>query len=116
MTVNEGLPLYLVRRMEEQFDLARMTVGVLGMAFKAESDDTRSSLSYKLKRLLRFKAAEVLITDPYVTTDPNLVPLDEVLERADVVVIGTPHRAYAALTLRQPVIDVWDLFGGGVLV
>ena len=116
MTVNEGLPLYLVRRMEQRFDLARMTVGVLGMAFKAESDDTRSSLSYKLKRLLRFKAADVLITDPYVMSDPNLVPLDEVLERADVLVIATPHRVYASLEPRQPVIDVWDLYGAGVLV
>ena len=39
------------------------------MAFKAESDDTRSSLSYKLKRLLRFRAARVLCTDPYAQHD-----------------------------------------------
>ena len=50
--INEGLPLYLVARLEQQHDLSAMTVGILGMAFKAESDDTRSSLSYKLKRLL----------------------------------------------------------------
>ena len=116
MNVNEGLPRYIVRRMEERFDLARMTVGVLGMAFKAESDDTRSSLSYKLKRLLRFGAADVLITDPYVTTDPNLIPLEDVLDRADVLVIGTPHRAYGDLHPRQPVIDIWDLLGRGVLI
>ena len=30
-----------------------MTVGILGMAFKGESDDNRSSLSYKLKRSSR---------------------------------------------------------------
>ena len=35
-----------------------MTVGILGMAFKGESDDIRSSLSYKLKRILRFKAGD----------------------------------------------------------
>ena len=56
MTINEGLPLYLVHRIEQHSDLATMTVGILGMAFKAESDDNRSSLSYKLKRILRFKA------------------------------------------------------------
>ena len=56
-----------------------MTVGILGMAFKGESDDIRSSLSYKLKRLLRFKAERVLCTDPYVSVDPDLTPLDEVL-------------------------------------
>ena len=55
--INEGLPLYLVARLEQRFDLSTMTVGILGMAFKAESDDIRSSLSYKLKRILQFKAA-----------------------------------------------------------
>ncbi len=57
MMVNEGLPLYVVSRLERRHDLATMTVGLLGMAFKAESDDIRSSLAYKLKRILRFKAA-----------------------------------------------------------
>ena len=56
MMVNEGLPLYMVSRLERTYPLSTMTVGLLGMSFKAESDDIRSSLSYKLKRLLRFKA------------------------------------------------------------
>ena len=56
MTINEGMPLYLVHRLEQRFDLTSMTVGILGMAFKGGSDDTRSSLSYKLKRILAFKA------------------------------------------------------------
>ena len=37
----------------QRHDLSSMTVGMLGMAFKGESDDIRSSLSYKLKRLLQ---------------------------------------------------------------
>ena len=67
MMINEGLPLYLVARLEQNHDLAGMTVGILGMAFKAESDDIRDSLSYKLKRLLRLRADRVLCTDPYVS-------------------------------------------------
>jgi UDP-N-acetyl-D-mannosaminuronic acid dehydrogenase len=116
MMVNEGLPLYVVHRMERRFDLADMTVGILGMGFKGGSDDPRDSLSYKLKRILRFKAAEVLTTDPYVTTDTDLIPLDHVLARADVLVIGAPHAPYAGLKPRQPVVDIWDLFGEGVAV
>jgi UDP-N-acetyl-D-mannosaminuronic acid dehydrogenase len=116
MMINEGLPLYLVARLEQTHDLSTMTVGILGMAFKAESDDIRSSLSYKLKRLLRFKAAEVLCTDPYVTVDDSLLPLDEVVARADLLIIAAPHEVYAGLDVDVPVVDVWNLLGQGVLV
>jgi UDP-N-acetyl-D-mannosaminuronic acid dehydrogenase len=86
------------------------------MAFKGESDDNRSSLSYKLKRILRFKAADVVCTDPYVADDPDLVPLDEVCRRADLLVIGAPHRVYADLAVDVPVVDIWNLRGDGVRV
>ena len=56
MAIGEGLPQYMVSRIQKEHALTEMTVGLLGMAFKAESDDVRSSLSYKLKRLLKFKA------------------------------------------------------------
>jgi len=69
--VNEGLPLYVVSKLEQHFPIRDMTVGLLGMAFKAESEDMRSSLSYKLKRLLGFKAHVVLCHDPYVRGDPS---------------------------------------------
>jgi UDP-N-acetyl-D-mannosaminuronic acid dehydrogenase len=117
MMVNEGLPLYVVARMEARWpSLADMTVGILGMAFKGESDDTRSSLSYKLKRILGFKAGGVLCTDPYVTTDPALLPLDEVIQRADVLVIGAPHNTYKGLDAPLPIIDIWNVTGLGVRV
>jgi len=113
MLVNEGLPLYLVSQMEDEHDLAGMTVAILGMAFKADSDDTRASLSYKLKRILRFKAKAVLCTDPFVRDDPDLVPLEEALERADLLVVGAPHTVYADLQPTQPVVDVWGLLADG---
>lgn len=115
MLVNEGLPDYLVKRMEASHDLLSMTVGILGMAFKAESDDRRSSLSYRLKRVLAFRAARVLTTDPYVPDDPDLRPLDEVLAEADILVVGAPHAVYADLVFDGPVVDVWDLLGDGTL-
>jgi UDP-N-acetyl-D-mannosaminuronic acid dehydrogenase len=122
MLVNEGLPLYLVSRIQAKYDLANMRVGILGMAFKAESDDIRSSLSYKLKRILEFRAREVLCTDPYVTVDPELVPLDRVLRQSDLLVIGAPHKVYCDLDVHRgrepqpPVVDVWNLLGQGSTV
>jgi UDP-N-acetyl-D-mannosaminuronic acid dehydrogenase len=116
MQINEGLPLYLVSRLATRFDLDAMTVGILGMAFKGGSDDNRSSLSYKLKRVLNVRAKSVLTTDPYVTVDDALAPLEQVLERSDLVVIGAPHRAYADIAISQPVVDIWNLRGDGVVV
>src|SRR5580658_8005492 len=116
MMVNEGLPLYVVSKLEAQYPLSEMTVGILGMAFKEDSDDVRSSLSYKLKRILRFKAAGVLCADPYVKVDADLVPEEEVLERSDLVIIGAPHKRYIQLEIVKPVVDVWGLRRGGVRV
>lgn len=116
MMVNEGLPLYLVSRLEKRYDLPAMTVGILGMAFKGESDDIRASLSYKLKRILRLKARDVLCTDPYVEVDDELLDLDDVLARSDLLVVGAPHRAYRDLATDLPVVDIWGVRGNGTLV
>jgi UDP-N-acetyl-D-mannosaminuronic acid dehydrogenase len=114
--INEGLPLYVVARLEQRYDLSDMTVGILGMSFKAESDDIRSSLSYKLKRILRFKTKQVVCHDPHVTADPDLSSLDEVLARSDLLVIGTPHGEYADLRTQKPIVDIWNLRSDGVRV
>jgi UDP-N-acetyl-D-mannosaminuronic acid dehydrogenase len=116
MTINEGMPLYLVHRLEQRFELRTMTVGILGMAFKGGSDDIRSSLSYKLRRILAFKADRVLCTDPYVKDDPRLVPLQQVLDESDLLVIATPHPEYRDLITEKPVADLWNVLGKGVRV
>jgi UDP-N-acetyl-D-mannosaminuronic acid dehydrogenase len=116
MQVNEGLPLYLVSKLEEKFDLNNLTVGVLGAAFKGGSDDIRSSLSYKLKKILQFRAKKVLMTDPYVSVDSNLVSLEETIEKSDVLIIGAPHSAYRNLVTTKPIIDIWNLLGEGNLI
>lgn len=108
MLINEGLPAHLISLAKRQVDLSTATVGILGMAFKAESDDHRDSLSYKLKKLLSLEARNLLCTDPYVK-DPGLTPLRQVLQQADVLFVGTPHRAYRSLDLSgKVVIDPWS--------
>jgi UDP-N-acetyl-D-mannosaminuronic acid dehydrogenase len=111
--VNEGLPLHIIGDLRREFDLSKMTVGLLGMAFKAESDDPRASLSYKFKNALAGLARTVLTTDPLVTTDPSLLPLDEVIARSDLLILCTPHACYKDADLKgKPVVDVWGLLDG----
>ncbi len=71
MLVNEGLPLHIIADLRRHYNLSKMTVGLLGMAFKSEIDDIRASLSYKFKKMLNGYAREVLTTDPFVTVDPD---------------------------------------------
>ena len=75
MQVNEGLPAFIVSALERRYGgLNGKTVGILGMAFKSESDDPRASLSYKLRKLLSWAGARVLATDPYVVDDRLVDP------------------------------------------
>ncbi|HEY6858427.1 MAG TPA: nucleotide sugar dehydrogenase [Pseudolabrys sp.] len=108
MQVNEGLVLQLVDDLRRAYDISNRTIGLLGMAFKAEIDDTRASLSYKLKHALEMCAQKVLTTDPFVTTDANILPFDEVVARSDILILCTPHSVYAEADLKgKPVVDVW---------
>ena len=115
MQVNEGLPAYIVSALERRYGgLQGKTVGILGMAFKSESDDPRASLSYKLRKLLTWAGATVLATDPYVR-DERLVPLDVVLSESDILVLGAPHNAYRSLHVGgRDVVDVWGALGEGI--
>jgi UDP-N-acetyl-D-mannosaminuronic acid dehydrogenase len=115
MQVNEGLPAYIVTALERRYGgLNGRTVGILGMAFKAESDDPRASLSYKLRKLLAWAGARVVCTDPYVE-DPRLTTLERVLEESDVLVLGAPHKAYRGLEVGgKDVVDVWGAMGQGI--
>jgi UDP-N-acetyl-D-mannosaminuronic acid dehydrogenase len=112
MMINEGLPYLLVQEVKRSYPLSEMTVGILGMAFKPNSDDPRSSLAYKLRKVLLLECRKVLCTDPYVP-DPDFAPLAEVLDQADLLIVGTPHDCYRGLAYRQPVIDVTNSVNSG---
>ena len=114
MLVNEGLPSYIIEMLEQRQPLAGRTVGILGMAFKGDSDDPRSSLSYKLKKLASFRGATVLCTDPYVP-DQELVPLERVLDASDVLIVAAPHKQYRTLELDgRQIVDIWGFLGNGI--
>ena len=116
MLVNEGLPGFIIDAMKQKYDLPNSTVGVLGMAFKADNDDPRESLSYKLKKGLEVEAETVLCHDPYIK-DPRFVSLDEIKKSADIVVVATPHSVYKNIDWKgKAVVDMWNFYGKGGLV
>lgn len=108
MLINEGMPAYVVERAARRFPLSEMRVGILGMTFKADSDDSRDSLSFKLRKILQTQCREVLCTDPYLN-DPTFTSLPETLAKADLLFIGAPHSVYRTLDFGDtPVIDIWN--------
>jgi len=109
MLVNEGLPGYLVKMAARRFDLRSMTVGILGMTFKGDSDDTRDSLAIKLKNILDAEAHRVLCSDPNLH-EPWLTPQEKTIEESDLLFIGAPHTGYRELDFRDtPVFDPWNI-------
>jgi UDP-N-acetyl-D-mannosaminuronic acid dehydrogenase len=111
MQINEGLPGYIVDTLNSRKPLFGRTVGILGMAFKGESDDPRASLSYKLRKLAAFKGANVMCTDPYIH-DPSFESLDKVVRDSDVLIVAAPHHVYRKLALDgREVVDIWGVTG-----
>jgi UDP-N-acetyl-D-mannosaminuronic acid dehydrogenase len=123
MVVNEGLPQFLIEHIKQRLsdsnlsgsnlsgsNLSGKTVGILGMTFKADSDDPRDSLSFKLRKLAAMEAKEVLCHDPYLPQD-GLVPLDELIARSDIIILATPHTQYRSLDRGRlkdkVVVDIW---------
>jgi UDP-N-acetyl-D-mannosaminuronic acid dehydrogenase len=115
--VNEGLPFYVVKKLKNKYALKDKTIGILGMAFKADIDDTRDSLSYKLKDLLEFETKRVYCSDPYVK-DPSFLDAKELIKKSDIIILATPHKQYANLEIGKDktLVDIWNFYKKGCVV
>ena len=105
---NETLPDYIIEILKNRFDLANMTVGILGMTFKAEIDDFRSSLSFPLEEKLGLIAKKVLCSDEMLQKN-EFVSAEYLVSASDLVIIATPHSRYAELIIEVPLVDIWRI-------
>jgi len=111
--VNEGLPNFLVDKLKSKFKLNMLTVGILGTAFKADCDDPRESLAYKLKKIVELEAKKTICSDVYVK-NKEFVTANELIAQSDIIIIGTPHQEYKSLNyLNKHVVDIWNHIGQG---
>lgn len=113
MLVNEGLPRFIMEHIKHRLcnNLHEKTVGILGMAFKAESDDPRDSLSFKLRNIARLEARQVLAHDYYLKDD-SLSTLNTVLRKSDILIVAAPHEKYASIPAEKLknkiIVDIWQ--------
>ncbi|MBI2549622.1 nucleotide sugar dehydrogenase [Candidatus Woesearchaeota archaeon] len=110
MMVNEGLPHFIVEDLKKRWDLSNTKVGILGMAFKADIDDVRDSLSFKLGKILRFDGAKVYYSDEYAK-NPDFVTKEELIRESQVIIVAVPHSQYKGLVIQKgkEVLDLWGV-------
>tara|TARA_X000000368_G_scaffold402148_1_gene375779 strand:+ start:14505 stop:15704 length:1200 start_codon:yes stop_codon:yes gene_type:complete len=114
MLINEGMPAFIAEELEKKFDLKTKTVGILGMAFKAESDDPRSSLSYKLRKILNISSKKLFCSDEYIE-NKSFVSKEELIEKSDIIILGVPHKNYDGINLPKDkyIYDMWNFLKAG---
>ena len=113
MLINEGLPNYIVEALKNKLPLKEKKVGILGMAYKANCDDPRESLSYKLRKILEVEAKEVLCSDVYIS-EPGFVRAKELIKRSDLIILAAPHKEYKVLDFKEKtVVDIWNFLEKG---
>ena len=112
--LNEAIPQYVAESLRRKLGLLYgKRISVLGLAFKAGSDDIRLSPCVKLVEILKGYGATVLVHDPYIS---STLTLDKALENPDVVVIAINHPEFSHLTKEidesncKLVYDVWGVF------
>ena len=110
MSINEGIPKFIINKLEKKFNLKKKTVGVLCLAFKSETDDIRDSLSIKLLQLLKSKKVKTLQSDEYFKTKENIDKID-LIKKSDIIIVSTPHKAYKKLKIgkNKILVDIWGL-------
>ena len=110
MSVNEGIPIFIIKELQKKFDLRKKTVGVLGLTFKAETDDIRDSLSIKLVKLLELKKIKTLQSDEFYKNKKN-ISKNDLVKKSDIIILATPHKAYKRLKIKKnkTVVDIWGL-------
>ena len=110
MSINEGLPKFILNKLEKKYKLKNKIVGVLGLAFKSETDDIRDSLSIKLLQLLKSKRIKTLQSDEFYKNKNN-VSKKYLVKKSDIIILSTPHKAYKKLKIgkNKILIDAWGL-------
>ncbi len=111
--INGQMPEYVVNLVAEALNhrgraVRGSRVLVLGVAYKADIDDTRESPSLDIMETLRERGARIDYSDPYVPTLEfagarlKSVPLSPAsLRRYDCVVIATAHRSFPYGTIAR---------------
>ena len=111
--INTSFPKIIYKKMLNKYKkgLIKKKIGILGMAFKSDIDDTRDSLSIDLLNYLKSKKLSVNISDHFVNMR-GIIKASDLIKKSDIIIIGSPHSKYKNLKIPKNkfLIDSWGLF------
>lgn len=108
MHINENIPRFLVDDLKKKYNLKKKVIGVLGLTFKAETDDIRDSLSIKLLQYLKKLKLKTLQSDEYYKNKNN-ISKENLVKSSDIIIIAAPHKVYKKIKFpkNKIVVDIW---------
>ena len=114
MLINETMPDLLVAKIKEEENIQtfkNQKVGILGMAFKPNNDDSRESLAFKLKKILTYEGAKVMCTDVYIKNS-SFYLVENLIEECNIIFLGCPHDEYIDIKFKtnQKIVDCWGFY------
>ena len=111
MKVNTKIVEIVLNKIKNIKEFKKKTIGILGIAFKAETDDTRESLAFEIYKKLKRKNFKVIFSDEYYISKEN-VKLKNFIKKSNIIVIGALHKKYKKINFpsSKKIIDVWDFY------
>jgi UDP-N-acetyl-D-mannosaminuronic acid dehydrogenase len=113
--INQKLPYFIYKQLINKFknNLKKKTIGILGITFKADIDDTRDSLAIELFNLLKRKKLKVIFSDYYASSLKKNMNKNKLIKKSDIIIVGAPHRCYKKIKIskNKHLIDLWDFLG-----
>jgi UDP-N-acetyl-D-mannosaminuronic acid dehydrogenase len=108
MEVNKEMIKFVLDKVNKIANSKKKTIGVLGVAFKAETDDIRDSLSIELVQKLKEKKFKVIYSDVYYK-DERSVNTKYLMKKSDIIIIGAPHKQYKKIIFpkNKYLINIW---------
>lgn len=104
--INNSMPAYTVEKLQDalnqiQNPVKGITVGILGLSYKANVGDIRESPSLKVIKYLQELEPKIEIYDPYFPKESTVKNLDELLRKCHALILITNHQEFVSMDLSK---------------
>ena len=107
--INQNIPNFIFSHLKKNFNLNNKVIGVLGLTFKADTDDIRDSLSIELIKILKKNKIKFFQSDEYYKSEKNIT-CNDLIKKSDIIIIGVPHKKYKKIKIlrKKVIINMWQ--------